>query len=63
VNHIGDNMNIIKLANSIRSFAMGHYVPFMGFKEEEIIPVVTSNLPVSDHDVRVALEYICQKGV
>jgi hypothetical protein len=54
---------IIKLANTIHSVALGNYVPFQGFNEDAIIAKVQRHLDVSDHDIRVALEYICQKGV
>jgi|SaaInlStandDraft_1057018.scaffolds.fasta_scaffold236259_2 hypothetical protein len=55
-------MNIIQLANSIRNFAIGHYIPFQGFDETKIIPHVQKHFDVTDQHVMLALEYICQKG-
>lgn len=58
----GNDMNIVKLANSIRSFALGNYIPFQGFDEEVIVAKVLKFFNVSRHDVLLALEYIAQKG-
>jgi hypothetical protein len=62
MNQQENKMHIIQLANTIRNFAMIHYVPFMGFNEEPIIAMAQKYLFVTEHDVRVALEYICERG-
>jgi hypothetical protein len=51
-----------KLAMSIRSVAMMHYVPFQGFDVSAIVAKVQKHLDVTTHDILLALEYICQKG-
>jgi hypothetical protein len=56
-------MEIIQLANTIRAVALGNYVPFQGFREEVIVARVQRVLPVTEHQIMVALEYIAQKGV
>jgi hypothetical protein len=55
-------MNIIKLANSIRSLSLAYYVPFQGFDAEKIVKLVQKYLPVTRYDILVALEYIAVKG-
>jgi hypothetical protein len=53
----------VLLANSIKSFALSHYIPFTGFDVKPIIKGVRKHFNVSIKEVLLALEVICQRGV